>query len=750
MNELASTSLFAARFRENAGRALLLPRRRPGQRTPLWAQRRKSAQLLKVASRYAEFPMLLETYRECLRDVFDLPGLVEVLKDVKERRVLVAGVRTKHPSPFAASLLFNYVAAFMYEGDVPLAEKKSQMLSLDHAQLRELLGEPELRELLDRDAILEVEARLQRLTGRLVTHADGVHDLLLALGDLSEAELAARCEAGADLEAWIAALLKARRVVSAGVAGERRFLAVEDVARYRDALGIVPPPGLPQALLEPVRDPLGDLIGRYARTHGPFTFDAAARRFGLGVAAVRATLERLAEEDRVVEGELLPGGRGREWCDAGVLRQIKQRSLAALRKQIEPVEPEVLARFTLDWHGVGRQRSSGPDALVGVIEQLEGAPIPASALEAHVLASRLSGYDRRDLDELCASGEVLWRGMGSLGPKDGRVALYLAEHYPLLAPEAAPVEGELAAAIRACLAERGAVFFRELAEKVGAYPSDVLETLWSMVWAGEVTNDTLLPVRSLRGGEDRPRGSRRRMLSAQAKRTGPPGSEGRWSLLPAIESVTPTQRLEALATRLLERHGVLTREAVKAEAVPGGFSTVYPVLKAMEEAGRVRRGYFVAGLGATQFAVPGAEDRLRKHREPEEESLVLLASDDPANVYGAALPWPEREGARPQRAAGARVVLHDGRLVGYVGKTGHSVLTFLPEDDELARARAADALARGLAHATGTGSKARAVLIERIDGEDPTGSRLAPHLREAGFSPTSRGFHRRAEPEERA
>ncbi|HEY8427974.1 MAG TPA: crosslink repair DNA glycosylase YcaQ family protein [Sandaracinaceae bacterium] len=749
MSELASTSLFAARFRENAGRALLLPRRRPGQRTPLWAQRRKSAQLLKVASRYPEFPILLETYRECLRDVFDLPGLVEVLRDVKERRVLVSGVRTKHPSPFAASLLFNYVAAFMYEGDVPLAEKKSRMLSLDHAQLRELLGEPELRELLDRDAILEVEARLQRLTGRLVSHPDGVHDLLLGLGDLSRDELAARCEVGADLDGWIEALTKARRIVAVAIAGEKRFVAVEDVGRYRDALGIVPPLGLPQALLAPVRDPLGDLIGRYARTHGPFTVDAVARRFGLGVAAVRATLERLAEEDRVIEGELLPGGREREWCDTGVLRQIKQRSLAALRRQIEPVEPEVLARFALDWHGIGRHRS-GPDALLGVIEQLQGAPIPASSLEAHVLASRLRDYDRRDLDELCASGEVVWRGMGSLGPKDGRIALYLAEHYALLAPEATPVEGELARAIRECLAERGAVFFRELTEKVRAYPNDVLETLWSMVWAGEVTNDTLLPLRSLRGGEDRPRGSRRRMLSGQAKRSGPPGSEGRWSLLPPIEGVTPTQRLEALATQLLERHGVLTREAVKAEAVPGGFSTIYPVLKAMEEAGRVRRGYFVAGLGATQFAVPGAEDRLRKHREPEEESVVLLAADDPANVYGAALPWPDKgEGARPQRTAGARVVLHDGRLIGYVGRTGHSVLTFLPEE-ELAGARAKEALARALSHATGTGSKGRAVLITRIDGADPVTSELAPHLREAGFSATSRGFHRRAAPQDRA
>ena len=745
VNELGGTSLFAARFRENAGRALLLPRRRPGQRTPLWAQRRKSAQLLTVASRYPDFPILLETYRECLRDVFDLPGLIELLRDVKERRVLVSGVRSRTPSPFAASLLFNYVASFMYEGDAPLAEKKSRLLALDHAQLRELLGEPELRELLDRDAILEVEARLQRLSGRLVKDADGLHDLLLMLGDLSREELALRAEPGADLDGWIALLSKARRVSPLTVGGEARLIAIEDVARYRDALGVVPPPGTPLSLLEPSADPLGFLIGRYARTHGPFTLEAAAARFGLGTAAVRAVLEQLAKSDRVIEGELVPGGRGREWCDSAVLRQIKQRSLAKLRAEIEPVPQEVLARFALDWHGVGRNKA-GPDALLSVIEQLQGAPIPASALEAHVLASRLGGYDRRDLDELLVSGEVIWRGVGSLGPKDGRVALYLAEHYALLAPDPAPAEGELAATMRALLAERGAVFFRDLVTATGAFPSDVLEALWTMVWAGEVTNDTLLPLRSLRGGDDRPKGARRRML-APRRASGPPGSEGRWSLLPAIEGVSPTERLEATATQLLERHGVLTREAVSAEALPGGFGAIYPVLKAMEEAGRVRRGYFIAGLGATQFAVPGAEDRLRKHRDPEEESLVLLAADDPANVYGAALPWPETDGARPQRAAGARVVLHDGALIGYVGKTGHSVLTFLP-DDERTRPKTAAALARALARASNT--KARAVLIKRIDGEDPLGSTLAPHLQDAGFSPTSRGFHRRLPREDHA
>ncbi|MCB9594081.1 MAG: DEAD/DEAH box helicase [Sandaracinaceae bacterium] len=745
-DQLASTSLFAARFRENAGRSLLLPKRRPGQRTPLWAQRRKSAQLLKVASRFRDFPVVLETYRECLRDVFDLPGLVKILEDVRDRRVLVSSVTTRSPSPFAASLLFNYVASFIYEGDVPLAERRTQMLSLDHAQLRELLGEPELRQLLDLEAIVEVERRLQRLTGYLVTHVDGLHDLLLALGDLSADEIALRCEG--EPAAWTAELVRARRVVAITVAGEPRYVAAEDMARYRDGLGIVPPPGLPQALLEPLADPLGDLIGRYARTHGPFTLAAVAARFGLGEGAVRAVLERLATQDRVLEGELVPGGRGREWVDTEVLRRIKQRSLAKLRQEVEPVDPDALARFAIDWHGVDRPAPAGPDALLAIVERLQGAPIPASSLEAHTLPSRLRGYDRRDLDELCASGEVIWRGMGSLGPKDGRIALYLADHYPLLAMPAEPVEGELADAIREHLEDRGAVFYRELVDVVGGFGAEVLEVLWDMVWAGEVTNDTLLPLRSLRGAVEPARGGRR-SSRRQPRRAGPPGSEGRWSLLPRLDgpdAPSPTARLEALASQLLERHGVLTREAVRAEAIPGGFSTVYPILRAMEEAGRVRRGYFVAGLGATQFALPGAEDRLRAHRDvgPDGDRVLLLASDDPANVYGAALKWPERDGARPQRAAGARVVLHDGVLVGFVGRTGHSVTTFLP-DDERARRRSIDALVRGLQLATGQGRNARAVLIKRVDGDDPAASAIATDLQDAGFAPTSRGFHRRLE-----
>ncbi len=745
--QLADTSLFASRFRENAGRALLIPTRRPGKRTPLWTQRRKAAALLKVAARYPDFPIILETYRECLRDVFDVPGLRSLLADVRGRRVAVREISTRTPSPFASSLLFSYVARFIYEGDAPLAERRAQMLSLDHAQLRELLGEPELRELLDPQAIADTELRLQRLDGRGARHVDAVHDLLQGLGDLSEAELRARCTPPEALDGWLAELAAGRRIVALPIGGETRWIAVEDVARYRDALGCVPPPGLPGALLEPVADPLGDLLSRYARTHGPFRVDAVARRFGLGPAPVRVVLERLAEAERVVEGEFLPGGRGREWCSLDVLRQLKRRSLARLRAEVEPVEPDALVRFLAEWHQLGRARA-GLEPLLTSLEQLQGAPLPASDLEERILPARLERFDRRDLDELCASGEVIWRGVQSLGPRDGRIALFLAEHYPLLAMPSEPLTGSLHVRIREQLEARGALFFRDLCSALGNFPQEILTALWDLVWNGEVSNDTLAPLRSLRAGAPTSgRRGRRRRLRRSAPRAGPPGSSGRWWLMPAPEADGPssTERASALVSQLLERHGVLTREAVGAEGVAGGFSAVYPLLKALEDSGRVRRGYFVAGLGAAQFALPGAEDRLRRHREPEASAApspaTVLAACDPASPYGAAVAWPEHPGGPgegPQRRAEARVILWQGRLLGYLVPSGKSLLSFLP-DAEPARGRSARALVRALAGLRG----GKAVLLERVDGGPAVGSALAPYLEAGGFSASAAGFHRR-------
>ena len=746
VRSLPQTALFAARFRENAARALLLPRRHPGRRSPLWSQRKRAADLLAVAARYGSFPMLLETYRECLRDVFDLPGLVALLKQIESRQLRVTVVDSRTPSPFAASILFSYVANFIYDADAPMAERRAQALSVDQAQLRELLGEAELRELLDPGSIEDLERSLQRTEeSRRVRHADGLHDLLLSIGDLSAEEIAARAVDPAAAESWIRELVSAHRILPIVVAGQRRFVAAEDAGRLRDALGVPPPPGLPEAFLEPVADPLADLVSRYARTHGPFRAESVAARFGLGVAPVLAALERLAAADRVLEGEFLPGGRSREWCDAEVLGSIKRRSLAKLRREVEPVEPAALARLLVQWQGLDRPRR-GPDALLSVVEQLQGHPLPASVLETEILPARLARYDPSDLDALCAAGEVVWRGIEPLGPFDGRIALYLSDRVPLLARPAADLPDGLSARVREILGARGALFFSDLSAATGAFPGDLAKALWDLVWTGIVGNDTIAPLRSL----IRPVSARERSAGARALRSsrrGPPGTEGRWSLFasggPGSLAPTETERRAALARVLLERHGVVTREAVAAEGVPGGFSSVYEVFKAMEEAGRVRRGYFVAGLGATQFAAAGAEDRLRMLREPSDPARTLvIAATDPANPYGAAIAWPEREGARPQRAAGAQVVLREGALVAWAGRTERNLLTFLPES-EPARGEAARDLARALAELVDSGRR-RAVLISRIDGGNPSESPLARELAAAGFTLGSRGFLKRA------
>lgn len=747
---LGGSSLFASLFREAAARALLIPRRFPGRRSPLWMQRRRSQDLLSVAARFPSFPILLEAYRECLQDVFDLSALVDLFQRVASRDIRVIEVDSRKPSPFAASLLFAYVGSFIYEGDAPLAERRAQALSVDQSQLRELLGEAELRELLSLQAVEEVERAVGRLDrDQPITDRDQLHDLLLAVGDLTLEEIVAR-SGGADrggLSAHVQKLIEERRVFEAKLGGEVRVVAAEDAARYRDAAGIVSPAGLPSAFLEPVLDPLGDLVSRFARTHGPFSIEALATRFGVAIPSVRAALERLRERDRVIEGELLPQGHGREWCDVEVLRRIKRLSLAMLRKEVEPVEGAALARFMLEWQSILRP-GNGLEGVVAAVEQLQGAPIAASVLHREVLPARVRGYLRSDLDELVASGEVIWRGIDALGANDGRIALYFSDQYELLAPDPGRVEGPLAEQIRTVLQASGAVFFAELARRIGGYGPEILDALWSMVWAGEVTNDTLAPLRSLAKKQPRAgRRSERALSSGRSRRSATlalPGSTGRWSLL-STKRETSTRRAAALASALLERHGVLTREAVNAENLPGGFSAIYPILKAMEEAGRIRRGYFVAGLGATQFAVAGADDRLRNARRPEagDPVSVVLAATDPANPYGAALPWPKRGVARPQRSTGSQVILVDGRLSAYLGRSEKNLLTFLPED-EPERAQVARVTARALASLLGEGRR-RALLIERIDGLPPADSVLAHHLKDAGFVSATVGLLKRRE-----
>ena len=729
--------LFVSRFREAAARALLLPRRAPGKRSPLWQQRRRAAELLVAASAYPSFPILLEAYRECLQDVFDLPALREVLHEIRARSIRVVVADTRVPSPFASALLFSYVANFIYEGDAPLAELKAQALTVDPARLRELLGQAELRELLDPDAIAAVEERQQRLEpGRRVKSADGVHDLLLQLGDLSQEEIRARSEHPDLTDAWLRDLERARQIVWIPIVGESRAIAAEDMGRYRDALGVPPPPGLPQAFLDRVADPIGDLVARFARTHGPFDPEAIGRRLGIGPATVATALGPLLAAGRVLEGEFRPGGSGREFCDTEVLRVIRQRSLAKLRKAIEPVPPETYARLALAWQGVDREPlPQGPDALRAAIEQLEGAAVPASALESEVLPARIGEYRPELLDELLASGSILWVGREPLGASDGRVSLYRSDHAQLLVDTGVEgPSGPLHQKIREHLEARGASFFPPILAATGGFFRDVVDALWDLVWAGEVTNDTLRPLRAL---------GRQRLHGRARPGDVPPEATGRWSLVRSnfSQEAAREERLAAIVRSLLERFGVLVREAVHAEGIPGGWAGVYPVLRAMEESGRIRRGYFVEGLGAAQFATSGAVDRLRSLREASEAPRVFrLAATDPANPYGSVLSWPERpDGPRPARAAGAGVILVDGLLAAWIGRSGRQVLTFLPKDRE---AEVARAVAQSMAGLVGVKGR-RALLVSEGDGVPPGDSALARALQAARFIKTSRGFLKR-------
>jgi ATP-dependent Lhr-like helicase len=759
-DSVGTSALFAARFRECAARSLLLPRRDPRRRQPLWQQRQRSAQLLDVAREFGDFPVTLEAARECLQDVFDVPGLVGLMREIAGRKVRLVEAETPRPSPFARSLLFGYVGAFLYEGDAPLAERRAAALALDSTLLGELLGRVDLRELLDPAVVSESEAQLQWLTSqRQPRDAEDAAELLRLLGDLSQAELAAR---GAD-PAWMAALSSGRRAIEIRVAGEERWIGVEDAGRYRDALGAALPVGVPEAYLEPLADPLGDLVARYARTHGPFAAATCAARFGLGVFVVEQALKRLSTTGRVVSGEFSPDGTGTEWCDAEVLRLLRRRSLAALRREIEPVPPGVLATFLPRWHQIGGN-ARGVDAVAAAIEQLQGIAVPASAWERLVLPARVADYSPAQLDELCGAGEVVWAGSGSITGGDGWVTLAYADSAALLLP--AP-DDELAQTpehrtVLDALGDGQALFFRSLSDRVRSTDDQALAAiLWDLVWAGHLTNDTFAPLRALLGGSGahraRPAPARTRYRRpgrpSMPSRNGPPAMAGRWSRLPDRD-LDPTRRAAALADQLLERHGVVIRGAVMAEGVTGGFAAVYPVLAALEERGAARRGYFVEGLGAAQFAVPGAVDRLRALAEPAElakrtaGAAVVLAATDPANPYGAALPWPDRvvdsgdgeagagTGHRAGRKAGALVVLVSGELVLYVERGGRTLLSYTDDPEAL--------VAAGQALAGSVRSGALGPLsVERADGESVHTSPLRDALTAAGFRATPRGLRLR-------
>ncbi len=753
-SELANTALFGSRFREAAARSLLIPRRMPGRRTPLWQQRLKAQGLLQVARRFGEFPVVLETYRECLRDWLDLPALKGLLERLERREISLVEVETPTASPFAQSLLFDYIATYMYEGDTPRAEQRAAALALDRDLLRELLGAEELRELIDPDALASVEEELQRLAPeRAAADADQLHDMLRTLGDLSDAELEARVVPGVDAQHLAARLVSERRAVKVRLASEQRWIDAGDAALYRDALGVVPPAGLPEQFLEPLDGALEKLLRRFARTHGPFTTGEVCERYAIEAQVATAALATLERAEELVRGEIRPAsdprtGREREWCDPDVLRRLRRASIAALRREIEPTDQAALARFAVSWHGIDRYARSGakaegermpldaaPDRLREVLAPLQGLALTPETWERDVLPRRLGSYDRTWLDRLCSAGEVVWTGAGSGSGRGGRVALYFREDAPFLGPpqdlpEQGP-RGRAHEALRERL-EAGAAFWSDLLVDLGVSPAELRDVLWDLVWAGEVTNDAFAPLRARRLSLAPPvqHGARRRRFGA--RRTGAqPQLQGRWSLTRGLfePRASEKERAQARAELLLERHGLVARETVVGERIPGGFASVYAELAALETLGSARRGYFVEGLGGAQFALSAAVERLRTYRDSAGDAVVL-AAQDPANLYGAVLPWPRRadQARRPARVPGAYVVLLGGRAVLYIEAGGRGLVSLADHHEEWLPA-ALDAAADFVR----SGGPLRRLAIERWDGEPVLGSAVEDLLVERGF-----------------
>jgi ATP-dependent Lhr-like helicase len=733
VGELSGSALFGARFRENASRSLLIPRAYPGKRTPLWQQRLKSQSLLEVARDFPRFPVVLETYRECLRDVLDLPALADLLTKLHARSLSLVEVETPTASPFASSLLFDYVATYMYEGDTPNAERRAAALALDRDLLRELLGQEELRELIDPEALEEVEAQLQHRTeaGR-AGDRDALQQLLRNLGDLTLEECEERVAEGYSAKSMLEKLVAERRVAKVRVAGEERYIAAEDAGLYRDALGVPEPPGLPETFLEEHPDAMRALVRRYARTHGPFPTHQLAERYGVDPSP---PLRELEGEGALVRGELLPGGTEREWCDSEVLRRVRRASLARLRKEVEAADTRELARFLPSWQNVDafRRTGAGLDRLREALVPLQGVALTPKVWERDVLPRRLGAYSQSWLDELCTSGELVWIGAGALGRNDGRVALYFREDVRLAGPPPSNAKlefasGEVHDAIRERLAA-GPSFWLDLVVELEHPAEDIHNALWDLVWTGEVTNDAFAPLRAPRLRAVPPSERPGRRFARRRSTTGA-AVQGRWSLTAPLfaNAPGPGAKLRAQAELMLERYGIVTRETVLAEGIPGGFSTLYGELGNLELLGTARRGYFVEGLGGAQFALPGAVERLRSLPEADGSYLVLAATD-PANPYGASLPWPKLEGGRrPGRTPGAHLLLRDGEPLVFVERGGRGLLRLkdlLGEELEEAMRALADAVSAG---------HLPKLAVEKLDGEAIIGSGHEDALVGAGFS----------------
>ncbi|MGV0404675.1 ATP-dependent helicase [Corynebacterium marquesiae] len=768
--QVGNSALFASRFRECAARALLLPRRNPGKRAPLWQQRQRAEQLLDVARKYPSFPIILETVRECVQDVYDVPALTEVMRELGHRRIRIAEVTTEQPSPFASSLLFNYTGAFMYEGDSPLAEKRAAALALDPALLAKLLGTVELRELLDPEIIAEVHAQLQRTDpSRRARTTEEVADLLRVLGPIPVDEL------GEHTDVPLSALDQlGTRIMRVRIGGREHLAQAQDAPLLRDALGIPIPPGIP-AQVATISDALPQLVSRWARTRGPFVLCDLTAAFDISVSAAHTVLGAL---DGVVEGRYRQGVEEQEYCAAAVLKTIRSRSLAAARAATEPVSGATFARFLPEWHSIApagkRPALRGADGVFSVIEQLAGVRLPASAWESLILPARVGDYSPTMLDELTSNGEVLIVGAGKAGAADPWIMLLPSDYAAQLAPET-DAEGVsmVQRSILDVLGRGGGFLFADIAAEVPGTTEETREALWGLVEMGLVSPDSFAPIRTRlssggsRSGRTAHRSKRRptrsrlrmgRTSFAQAQNAAgagtPPDVMGRWSLaVPA--STDATSRSVAHGEAWLDRYGVLTRGSVVAEDVLGGFALAYKVLSGFEESGKAMRGYVIDGLGAAQFSTPAIIDRLRGLADsPDvtgwpsgtiEPETFVLAACDPANPYGAALPWPQRDDADgkatggPTRSAGALVVLIDGLPIAHLTRGGKTLTTFIESlPDGIDPAEVYPRLVSALTDMVARGALSPLV-VEKCNGSPIHKTDAAAHLREAGAGITPKG-----------
>ena len=742
--EVGNSALFASRFRECAARALLLPKRNPGKRAPLWQQRQRAEQLLDIARNYPRFPIILETVREVLRDVYDLPALKEVLSDLATRQIRITEVTTDQPSPFASSLMFNYTGAFMYEGDSPLAEKRAAALALDPSLLAKLLGTVELRHLLDQDIIDELHARLQ-WHGR-ARSAEELADALRIIGPIPVDELHVHATFPNPLET--AQLVLGDRVYVARINGRDHLIQTPDAAILRDGLGIPVPPGVP-AQQSTISDALTQLVYRWARTRGPFVLHDLTHAFGLGASAALAALEPLIRTGRITEGAFRVQAVGQEYVSTDVLKVLRSRSLAAARAATQPVSQSAFGRFLPEYAGLGavdkQPMLAGADGTYAAIESLAGVRLPASAWESVVLPARVVDYSPIFLDELTATGEVIIVGAGQAGTYDPWLKILPADIAADLVDD--PDDIGLTVVEQALvdqLASGGGFPIRDVLASVPATTEEVREALWQLVAHGIVSPDSFAPIRArLAGGKsahrNRVRPGRSRMRSV------PPDLLGRWSLSPRA-SADATERSLTRGQTWLQRYGVVTRGSVTSENVVGGFSLAYKVLSGFEEQGQAMRGYFIEGLGAAQFSTTAVIDRLRSFADSPDVSgwpsgtqhpaVHVLAAADPANPYGAALPWPV---AGPSRAAGALVVLIDGLLAAHLTRGGRTLTTFFDTfPTGIDHVEAMTSVVEGLAHTVSQG-RMKPLVVETVNGEPVHTSLWLPTLRSAGVAMTPKG-----------